>query len=164
MLGIWELNCRNFGVILLALEIERKFLVDEKKVAALNLTGGEKIFQGYLSRNPTVRVRVKGEKGFLTIKSRNVGIVRNEFEYEIPLADAEELLKLCEPNILQKIRYKVEHAGKIFEVDIFEGRNQGLILAEVELNSPTEFVDLPDWIGKEVSNNPKYFNSNLIYF
>ena len=164
MLGIWELNCRNFGVILLALEIERKFLVDEKKVAALNLTGGEKIFQGYLSRNPTVRVRVKGEKGFLTIKSRNVGIVRNEFEYEIPLADAEELLKLCEPNILQKIRYKVEHAGKIFEVDIFEGRHQGLILAEVELNSPTEFVDLPDWIGKEVSNNPKYFNSNLIYF
>ena len=161
MLGIWELNCRNFGVILLALEIERKFLVDEKKVAALNLTGGEKIFQGYLSRNPTVRVRVKGEKGFLTIKSKNVGIVRNEFEYEIPLADAEELLKLCEPNILQKVRYKVEHAGKIFEVDIFEGRNQGLILAEVELNSPTEFVDLPDWIGKEVSNNPKYFNSNL---
>ena len=145
----------------MALEIERKFLVDEKKVAALNLTGGEKIFQGYLSRNPTVRVRVKGEKGFLTIKSRNAGIVRNEFEYEIPLADAEELLKLCEPNILQKVRYKVEHAGKIFEVDIFEGRNQGLILAEVELNSPTEFVDLPDWIGKEVSNNPKYFNSNL---
>ena len=145
----------------MALEIERKFLVDEKKVAALNLTGGEKIFQGYLSRNPTVRVRVKGEKGFLTIKSKNVGIVRNEFEYEIPLADAEELLKLCEPNILQKVRYKVEHAGKIFEVDIFEGRNQGLILAEVELNSPTEFVDLPDWIGKEVSNNPKYFNSNL---
>jgi len=151
-------------VISLALEIERKFLVDEEKVAALNLTGGEKIFQGYLSRNPTVRVRVKGEKGFLTIKSRNVGIVRNEFEYEIPLADAEELLKLCEPNILQKVRYKVEHAGKIFEVDIFEGRHQGLILAEVELNSPTEFVDLPEWIGKEVSKNPKYFNSNLIFF
>ena len=145
----------------MALEIERKFLVDEKKVAALNLTGGEKIFQGYLSRNPTVRVRVKAEKGFLTIKSKNVGIVRNEFEYEIPLADAEELLKLCEPNILQKVRYKVEHAGKIFEVDIFEGRHHGLILAEVELNSPTEFVDLPEWIGEEVSSNPKYFNSNL---
>ena len=145
----------------MALEIERKFLVDEKKVAALNLTGGEKIFQGYLSRNPTVRVRVKAEKGFLTIKSKNVGIVRNEFEYEIPLADAEELLKLCEPNILQKVRYKVEHAGKIFEVDIFEGRHQGLILAEVELNSPTEIVDLPSWIGKEVSNNPRYFNSSL---
>ena len=145
----------------MALEIERKFLVDEEKVAALNLTGGEKIFQGYLSRNPTVRVRVKAEKGFLTIKSKNVGIVRNEFEYEIPLADAEELLKLCEPNILQKVRYKVEHAGKIFEVDIFEGRHQGLILAEVELNSPTEIVDLPSWIGKEVSNNPRYFNSSL---
>lgn len=146
---------------MLALEIERKFLVDEKKIAALNLQGGEKIFQGYLSKNPTVRVRVKDNRGFLTIKSRNVGIIRSEFEYEIPLADAEEILKLCGANVLQKVRYKVEHAGKIFEVDIFAGKHQGLILAEVELNSPTEFVDLPDWIGEEVSDNPKYFNSNL---
>ena len=146
---------------MLALEIERKFLVDEKKIATLNLTGGEKIFQGYLSKNPTVRVRVKNNRGFLTIKSKNVGIVRNEFEYEIPLADAEEILKLCGANVLQKVRYKVEHAGKIFEVDIFSGKHQGLILAEVELNSPTENVDLPSWIGEEVSDNPKYFNSNL---
>ena len=147
----------------MALEIERKFLVDAEKISALNLTGGEKIFQGYLStdKNKTVRVRVKNNRGFLTVKSANVGIVRKEFEYEIPVADAEEILKLCAPNTLQKVRYKVEYAGKIFEVDIFSGRHQGLILAEVELNSPTEIVDLPDWIGEEVSDNPKYYNSNL---
>ena len=147
----------------MALEIERKFLVDAEKISALNLTGGEKIFQGYLStdKNKTVRVRVKNNRGFLTVKSANVGIVRKEFEYEIPVADAEEILKLCAPNVLQKVRYKVEYAGKIFEVDIFSGRHQGLILAEVELNSPTEIVDLPEWIGEEVSDNPKYYNSNL---
>ena len=148
----------------MALEIERKFLVDAKKISALNLAGGEKIFQGYLStdKNKTVRVRVKNNRGFLTIKSANVGIVRKEFEYEIPVADAEEILKLCAPNVLQKVRYKVEYAGKIFEVDIFSGRHQGLILAEVELNSQTEEIDLPDWLGEEVSDNPKYFNSNLV--
>jgi len=145
----------------MALEIERKFLVDKTKIAELNLSYGEKIFQGYLSRNPTVRVRVKNNCGFLTIKSKNVGIVRSEFEYKIPATDAKEMLKLCEPFVLQKIRYKIEHAGKIFEVDIFEGRLQGLILAEVELNSPNEKVDLPSWITEEVSDNPKYYNSNL---
>ena len=147
----------------MAFEIERKFLVDEKKIAELNLQNGEKIFQGYLStdKNKVVRVRVKGEKGFLTIKSKNVGIVRREFEYEIPIEDAEEILKLCEPKILQKVRYKVEHAGKIFEIDIFSGKNQGLILAEAELNSADEVIDLPEWIGEEVSNNPRYYNSNL---
>ena len=148
----------------MSLEIERKFLVDAEKIAALNLTGGEKIFQGYLStdKNKTVRVRVKGERGYLTIKSANIGIVRSEFEYEIPVADAEEILKLCAPKILQKVRYKVEYAGKIFEVDIFSGKHKGLILAEVELNSATEKIDLPDWLGEEVSENPRYFNSNLV--
>lgn len=149
----------------MALEIERKFLVDEKKIAELNLSNGEKISQGYLSTEPnkTVRVRIKNNRGFLTIKSKNVGIVRSEFEYEIPVEDAEEILQLCEPKVLQKIRYKVEHAGKIFEVDIFFGKQQGLILAEVELNSPNEKIDLPNWLGEEVSDNPKYFNSNLFY-
>ena len=150
--------------MIMALEIERKFLVDEKKIAALNLHDGENIVQGYLStdKNKTVRVRVKKNRGFLTIKSANRGIVRSEFEYEIPLADAEELLKLCGDNVLQKVRYKVDYCGKIFEVDIFSGRQQGLILAEVELNSATENISLPDWLGEEVSDNPKYFNSNLI--
>lgn len=147
----------------MALEIERKFLVDEKKLPAQILTCGEKISQGYLSVEPgrTVRVRIKGERGFLTIKSANVGIVRQEFEYEIPLEDAEEILKLCE-KVLEKVRYKVEYAGHIWEVDIFGGRLAGLILAEVELTAPKEILELPDWLGTEVSDNPKYFNSNLV--
>ncbi len=147
----------------MALEIERKFLVNAEKLPAQILTGGEKISQGYLCVEParTVRIRIKGSKGFLTIKSSNVGIVRKEFEYEIPLDDAQELLKLCAPNVLKKVRYKVEYVGKIWEVDIFSGRHEGLILAEVELNSADEFVDLPNWIEKEVSDDPRYFNSNL---
>ena len=148
----------------MALEIERKFLVDEKKLPAQILSGGTKIAQGYLCVEParTIRVRIKGERGFLTIKSANVGIVRKEFEYEIPLDDAQEILKLCAPRILEKVRYKIEYAGKIFEVDVFGGRHEGLILAEVELNSADEIVSLPDWIGMEVSENPRYFNSNLV--
>ncbi len=146
------------------LEIERKFLVDAKKVVKLKLTGGERISQGYLSTEPNkiVRVRIKKNRGFLTIKSANIGIVRQEFEYEIPVTDAEEILKLCVPNILKKVRYKVDYAGHVWEVDIFEGKHAGLILAEVEINSLDEFVKIPDWVGEEVSNNPKYFNSNLV--
>ena len=145
------------------LEIERKFLVDAKKLVKLKLSGGERIAQGYLSTEPNkiVRVRIRKNRGFLTIKSANIGIVRQEFEYEIPLADAEEILKLCAPNTLTKIRYKVDYAGHIWEVDIFDGRHKGLILAEVEINSLDEFVKIPDWVGEEVSHNPRYFNSNL---
>ena len=147
----------------MALEIERKFLVDKKKLVKLKFTGGERISQGYLSTEPNkiVRVRTRKNRGFLTIKSANIGIVRQEFEYEIPFADAEEILKLCVPNTLTKIRYKVDYAGHIWEVDIFEGRHAGLILAEVEINSLDEYVKIPDWVGEEVSHNPQYFNSNL---
>ena len=148
----------------MALEIERKFLVDVKKLVKLKLSGGERISQGYLSTEPNkiVRVRIKKNRGFLTIKSANIGIVRQEFEYEIPVGDAEELLKLCAPNTLTKVRYKVDYAGHVWEVDIFEGRHAGLILAEVEISSLDEFVKIPDWVGEEVSNNPRYFNSNLV--
>jgi len=148
----------------MALEIERKFLVDAKKVVKLKLTGGERISQGYLSTDPNkiVRVRIKKNLGFLTIKSANIGIVRQEFEYEIPLSDAEEILKLCAPNILKKVRYKIDYAGHVWEVDIFEGKHAGLIMAEVEINSLDEFVKIPDWVDEEVSDNPKYFNSNLV--
>jgi len=148
----------------MALEIERKFLVDAKKVVKLKLTGGERISQGYLSTDPNkiVRVRIKKNLGFLTIKSANIGIVRQEFEYEIPVSDAEEILKLCAPNILKKVRYKIDYAGHVWEVDIFEGKHAGLIMAEVEINSIDEFVKIPDWVGEEVSDNPKYFNSNLV--
>ena len=146
----------------MGLEIERKFLVDAKKIPAQILKNGEKISQGYLCTEParTVRVRTKGQRGFLTIKSCNVGIVRKEFEYEIPMDDAKEMLKLC-ANTLEKIRYKISYAGKIWEIDIFEGRHAGLILAEVELNSADEIVDVPEWIEIEVSTDPRYFNSNL---
>lgn len=148
----------------MAVEIERKFLVDAKKITALNLSGGEKIFQGYLStdKNKTVRVRVKNNRGYLTIKTANVGIVRGEFEYEIPLADAEELLKVCEPFTLKKIRYKIDCDGHTWEIDFFSGKHDGLILAEVELSSAEEVVKIPDWITEEVSDNPKYYNSNLV--
>ncbi len=147
----------------MALEIERKFLVDAEKIAALNLTGGAKISQGYLSTEParTVRVRTKNNRGFLSVKTANVGIVRNEFEYEIPHADAVELLKIAAPFVLSKTRCKVEHAGHIWEVDFFEGRHEGLILAEVELESAEEKVELPDWILAEVSGDPRYYNSHL---
>lgn len=146
----------------MALEIERKFLVDAEKLPAQILIDGEKISQGYLCVEParTVRVRIKGQRGFLTIKSANVGIVRKEFEYQIPIEDALELLKLC-PHVLEKIRYKVEYAEKIWEVDVFTGRYTGLILAEIELTAADEVVKIPNWIDKEVSDDPRYFNSNL---
>lgn len=147
----------------MALEIERKFLVNAKKIPAQISQRGEKISQGYLCTEParTVRVRIKGKHGFITIKSANVGIVRQEFEYEIPLEDAQELLKLCKPNILEKVRYKVEYEGHTWEVDVFKGKLEGMILAEVELTCAEEYVELPDWIEREVSGDVKYFNSNL---
>ena len=145
----------------MAIEIERKFLVDAKKVASVEFFDEKIISQGYLSTDPTVRVRIKGNSGFLTIKSSTIGISRQEFEYEIPLQDAEELLKLCGTRVLQKIRRKVVYGGHIWEVDFFGGRHAGLILAEVELKSPNEPVDVPDWISKEVSGDERYFNSNL---
>ena len=147
----------------MAVEIERKFLVNVEKLPAQILKDGEKISQGYLCTEParTVRIRIKGGQGFLTIKGINVGIVRKEFEYPIPLEDAQELLKLCEPNILEKVRYKVDYEGKIWEVDIFKERHEGLILAEVELSTAEEIVALPNWVEREVSDEPRYFNSNL---
>ena len=145
-----------------AIEIERKFLVDKRKLRGLKFSSEEKISQGYLSRHPTVRVRLIDERGYLTIKSSTQGISRQEFEYEIPPTDAEELLKLCGRLRLKKIRRTIEHGGRVWEVDFFMGRHAGLVLAEVELNSAQEAVDLPDWVTKEVSDNPRYFNSNLV--
>lgn len=149
----------------MALEIERKFLVNAEKLSELHLTGGEKISQGYLSTDieKTVRVRIKKNRGSLAVKTKNVGIVRREFEYEIPLADAEELLKLCGKNILSKVRYEIEFENHVWEVDIFEGRHAGLILAEVEIKSADEVVKIPSWAGKEVSGDSRYYNVNLIF-
>ncbi len=146
----------------MALEIERKFLVDKRKLYKLNFFSEEKISQGYLSRRPTVRVRLTDTRAFLTVKSSTKGITRQEFEYEIPTADAEELLKLCGRKVLKKYRRKVEYGGHVWELDFFMGRHAGLIVAEVELPSPDEPLALPDWVTREVSGDARYFNANLV--
>jgi len=143
-------------------EIERKFLVrgDAWRAAAK----GESYRQGYLSTDPdrTVRVRVVGDRGYLTVKGRSEGPARAEFEYPIPVGDAHALLeRLCLQPLIEKVRYRVEHAGRIWEVDEFAGENQGLVLAEVELTDPAESVDVPAWAGEEVTDDPRYYNANL---
>ena len=144
----------------MAKEIERKFLVNTKLYKAAD--NGEYIAQGYLSTKPdvTVRVRIKDKCGYLTVKSKNDGISRNEFEYEIPVTDASEILKMCKSKITKR-RHIVEFKGNIWEVDIFEGDNAGLVVAEIELKSENETFEKPIWIGKEVSFDAKYYNSNL---
>ena len=145
----------------MAKEIERKFLV--KRELFKPTDEGEYIAQGYLSSTPerTVRVRIKNHRGYLTIKGTNVRISRSEFEYEIPEADAEELLELCEPSIIVKRRHIINVEGSRWEVDIFEGDNAGLIVAEIELESEESEFAKPEWLGEEVSFDPRYYNSNL---
>lgn len=146
----------------MAIEIERKFLVDKRKMYELNFLSESKIAQGYLSTNPTVRVRIRDERGFLTVKSSTKGISRKEFEYEIPFEDAKKILRLCGQNTLKKYRRTVEHGGKTWEIDFFAGRHAGLVLAEVELTSADEKISLPAWVTKEVSGDSRYYNSNLV--
>tara|TARA_B100000965_G_scaffold384423_1_gene384618 strand:- start:202 stop:663 length:462 start_codon:yes stop_codon:yes gene_type:complete len=142
-------------------EIERKFLINPKLLPR-DLTGKSYI-QGYLSinNNGIVRVRKEGDISKLTIKSHQKGISRDEFEYQIPINDADKMLQLCEKNIVKKIRYKTTYNGKIWEIDEFQDDNKGLWIAEIELSSENENFDLPDWIILEVTNNKKYFNSYL---
>ena len=145
----------------MAKEIERKFLV---QASWKPQDEGIKIAQGYLSTVPerTVRVRIKGDKGYLTIKGKNQGISRAEFEYEIPIGDAEDLLKLAEQPILSKTRYLEQHGNCLWEIDVFAGENQGLVVAEVELPDEQADFSRPDWLGKEVSGDVRYYNANLI--
>jgi adenylate cyclase len=145
----------------MALEIERKFLLKNHNWQPL-VHKSTRIAQGYLNAEPerTVRVRVKGDSGFLTIKGKNDGISRLEFEYPIPVADALDLLKLC-PNVLDKTRHLVEIDGQTFEIDEFHGLNSGLIVAEIELESETASYPQPDWLGEEVSGDARYYNSAL---
>jgi adenylate cyclase len=143
-------------------EIERKFLVKPRNWSELG--PGLNIRQGYLCIAPerTVRVRTYGDHGYLTIKGTTSGISRSEYEYEIAFFDATEILDhLCLHPLIEKTRYRIPFAGHTFEVDEFNGANRGLTLAEVELKTPDEKVDLPDWIDREVSHDPRYFNSNL---
>lgn len=144
----------------MAIEIERKFLVQGEAWRA-----APAVFysQGYLNRDKarTVRVRIAGDEAFLTIKGQSVGASRAEFEYAIPLADARELLAMCEQPLIEKNRRKIPHAGFVWEVDEFLGENLGLVVAEIEL--PTEETQFarPDWVGQEVTDDERYFNSNL---
>ncbi len=147
----------------MGIEIERKFLVKADKWAALEKPDGNYYRQGYMLTTPekTIRIRLTEDKAFLTIKGISKGATRQEFEYAIPQTDATALLNGFTTNELAKIRYKIEHAGKLWEVDVFEGLNQGLIVAEIELQDEDETFELPDWIGEEVTGTEKYYNSNL---
>ena len=144
-------------------EIERKFLVkgDFKSMAYAH----SRIKQGYICSGGgrTVRVRIRGDKGYLTIKgpSDNAGLARYEFETEIPVADASDLMRLCEPGVIDKTRYLVRSGAHIFEVDEFYGDNEGLVIAEVELGAEDEAFEKPDFIGREVTGDRRYYNSHL---
>ncbi len=146
------------------IEIERKFLIISDKFK-LETTSKERIVQGFLNTHPerTVRVRIKGDSGYLTIKgkSNQAGTSRFEWEKEINVADAEAMLKLCEDGILEKTRYEVPAGRHIFEVDEFHSVNKGLIVAEIELQYENEAFEKPDWLGKEVTGDIKYYNSQL---
>ncbi len=148
----------------MAQEIERKFRVKgDFKTLAVKET---RITQGYLSSIPerTVRVRVKGDKGFITIKGIGSasGASRYEWEKEIPVSEVKELLELCEPGIIDKTRFLVEAGKHTYEVDEFYGENEGLTVAEVELSSEDEAFDKPEWLGEEVTGDVKYYNSMLM--
>ncbi|SDP37006.1 CYTH domain-containing protein [Desulforhopalus singaporensis] len=144
-------------------EIEKKFLT--KNDDWRQLGSGKSYRQGYLSgeRGNTVRVRIAGDEGFLTIKGAGDGESRLEFEYRIPLEEAREMLmKLCRKPLIEKTRYKVFHGGFTWEIDEFKGENAGLIFAEIELQYPGQKFDLPDWIGDEVTGDPRYYNASLV--
>ncbi len=145
----------------MGVEIERKFLPagDGWRRLGTPLL----LRQGYLSSDPArvVRVRIEGDQAFMTIKGKSVGATRGEWEYPIPLADANDLLALCEKPLVEKYRRRIEFAGNVWEVDEFLGANQGLVVAEIELASEDQPFDKPDWIGEEVTHDKRYFNSNL---
>ena len=144
-------------------EIERKFLVtgDFKQEACDSF----RLVQGYISTDPdrTVRVRIKGEEGFLTIKGRSSldGLSRYEWEKEIPVSEALELMNLCVSGVIDKTRYLVPYGGHTYEVDVFHGANEGLVLAEIELSDELEAFEKPSWLGEEVTGDVRYYNSML---
>ena len=144
-------------------EIERKFLVDISKWQKLEKPEGLICRQTYLSSDPekVIRLRTLGKKGFITLKGKLKGLTRAEYEYEIPLTEANEMIDLFGTNIIEKTRYYINYKNKLWEVDEFEGLNKGLLIAEIELGSEDETIEIPDWLEKEVSHEMKYYNSNL---
>lgn len=145
------------------IEIERKFLVNKKIWNDLEKPKGKKCRQTYLLSNPdkVVRIRILGDKGFITIKGRQNGLTRAEFEYEIPINDANEMINLFGTNIIEKTRYNIQHKSMVWEVDVFDKLNEGLIIAEIELVHEDESFKIPEWVAEEVSNDIRYYNSNL---
>lgn len=148
----------------MAIEIERKFLVVNQHWMQ-QADAGTAMQQGYLSTDPasSVRVRIEGQAAFLNIKSATSTIRRLEYQYAIPLSDAKEILaRLCGGKAIEKIRYRIEQPPHVWEIDVFSAENKGLIVAEIELGHEDEFFARPDWLGEEVSSDPRYLNMNLI--
>ncbi len=148
---------------MMGIEIERKFLV--KNETWRDLATGVLYRQGYIAREESriVRVRIAGEQGFLTLKGKTEDIARSEFEYSIPVEDAAQLLDtMCDRPLIEKYRYKIPIGDVVWEVDEFLGENQGLILAEVELREAEQAINLPEWIGQEVSGDARYYNALLV--
>ena len=145
-------------------EIEYKYLVNKSAWALVEKSEPELIVQGFLTKSKecVVRIRIKGTKGFLTIKGQTVGITRQEFEYEIPVKDAESMLESLIDKHIRKYRYEIDVAGKTWEIDEFQGPLKGLILAELEVNSVNEKFELPNWVTTDVSTDPNYYNAVLI--
>ena len=148
----------------MGVEIERKYLVNHELWAKVKPQKSISIKQSYLSRDPekTIRLRVADDKGYITIKGPTKGIARKEFEYEIPGEEADELMREFTTDVIEKIRHHVVFENKLWEVDEFKGENEGLIIAEIELESEDETVELPNWIAEEVTTDKRYANSNLI--
>ena len=146
----------------MAKEIERKFLVDLELLGPLQ--AGTEVRQAYISsgENAVVRVRLAGDEAWLTLKGRNTGPIRSEFEYPIPALDARLMIEeFCEGRVINKTRYLREYEGYLWEIDVFAGANAGLVVAEVELSDPREQPPLPDWVGVEVTDDSRYFNNSL---
>jgi CYTH domain-containing protein len=146
------------------MEIERKFLLHQELWDAVIKPSPKKIVQAYLvnTAEKTIRVRIKGDRGFITIKGPTKGISRSEFEYEIPLTDAENLIAQFAEKVIDKDRYEINFEGKLWEVDVFHGKLEGLILAEIELEHEDEDFSIPEWIAKEVSHDVEYYNARLV--
>jgi CYTH domain-containing protein len=146
------------------IEIERKFLLVGEGWKGCVEGSGKRLAQGYLCTDASrsVRVRIAGDDATLTVKGSREGIVRSEFQYPIPVADAEKLLALCELPLIDKTRHIARFGGMRWEIDIFHGENEGLRVAEVELEHPDQAVELPDWVGEEVSEDARYYNSCLV--
>ena len=146
----------------MAQEIERKFRVANDDWRAM-ASSSSSLKQGYLSSSEeaTLRVRLEDNLGTLTIKSKTKGITRNEFEYAIPAQEAEELLIICSGPLIEKTRYRIPQENHTWEIDVFEGDNDGLIIAEIELTSEDDYFAKPQWLGEEVSGDSRYYNSNL---